>query len=55
MPKLQGMIIDLGGIGVNDTKILGVSEVNFSFVLPLICFVFIVYYGAWVKKNFQNI
>ena len=28
------MIIDLGGSGVNDTQILGVSEVNFSFFFP---------------------
>ena len=55
MPKLQGMVIDLGGVAVNDMNILGVSEVNFSFVLPLICFVFIVYYGLWVQKNYQNI
>ena len=34
MPKLQGMIIDLGGSGVSDMQILGVSEVNFSFLLP---------------------
>jgi len=55
MPKLQGMVIDLGGVGVADISILGVSEVNFSFVLPLICFAFIVYYGIWVQKNYQNI
>jgi FHS family L-fucose permease-like MFS transporter len=52
MPKLQGMIIDLGGSGVNDTKILGVTEVNFSFILPLLCFVFIAFYGRDVfRKN----
>ena len=28
MPKLQGMIIDLGGYGVNDINIWGVSRVN---------------------------
>lgn len=51
MPKLQGMIIDLGGSGVSDTKILGVSEVNFSFLLPLLCFVFIAYYGRNVANQ----
>lgn len=51
MPKLQGVIIDIGGVGVNDTQILGVSEVNFSFILPLICFVFIGIYGYWVSRN----
>src|SRR5690606_12267463 len=55
MPKLQGMIIDLGGVGVNDKQILGVSEVNISFALPLICFAFIIYYGAWFQTNYQNI
>lgn len=51
MPKLQGMLIDLGGFGVNDIKILGVSEVNFSFILPLLCFVFIAFYGLNVNKQ----
>jgi FHS family L-fucose permease-like MFS transporter len=51
MPKLQGMMIDLGGFGVNDIKILGVSEVNFSFMLPMLCFVFIAFYGFRVNKK----
>ncbi len=45
MPKLQGMIIDLGGSGVNDLSVFGVSEINFSFILPLLCFLFIAYFG----------
>ncbi|MBO0590259.1 L-fucose:H+ symporter permease [Cellulophaga sp. E16_2] len=53
MPKLQGIIIDLGGNGVADTKILGVSEVNFSFILPLICFVYIAWYGKHIFKNHE--
>ncbi|PKQ44640.1 L-fucose:H+ symporter permease [Confluentibacter flavum] len=53
MPKLQGMIIDLGGNGVNDTTILGVSEVNFSFVLPLLCFIYIAWYGLRVFKRHE--
>ena len=36
MPKLQGNIIDIGGYAVNDIKILGVSEINFSFIPPSI-------------------
>ena len=48
MPGLQGMIIDAGGPAVNDTKILGVAEVNFSFVLPLLCFVYIAFFGKRV-------
>ncbi|MDX1545286.1 MAG: L-fucose:H+ symporter permease, partial [Christiangramia sp.] len=50
MPKFQGMIIDLGGVGVNDLKVLSVSEVNFSFILPFLCFVMIAGYGYWVSK-----
>jgi len=53
MPKLQGMIIDAGGVGVNDTKIAGVSEVNFSFILPLLCFIYIAWYGMKVYKNYE--
>jgi FHS family L-fucose permease-like MFS transporter len=49
MPKLQGMIIDLGGYGVNDVSIAGISEeINFSFLLPILCFAFIAMYG---RKN----
>ena len=50
MPKLQGMIIDLGGVKVNDIEIIGVSEVNFSFVLPLICFIYITVYNKIIIK-----
>jgi len=53
MPKLQGMIIDTGGNGVADTKILGVTEVNFSFILPLLCFVYIAWYGLRVFKRHE--
>ena len=54
MPKLQGIVIDIGGHGVADTTILGVTEVNFSFVLPLFCFGFIAWYGyrVLIKKEF---
>ncbi|WP_373098963.1 MULTISPECIES: L-fucose:H+ symporter permease [Pasteurellaceae] len=42
MPPLQGIIIDQG-------EVLGMPAVNFSFILPLICFVIIAIYGyrAW--------
>ncbi|WP_242133624.1 L-fucose:H+ symporter permease [Aestuariivivens marinum] len=53
MPFLQGMIIDIGGNGVADTKIVGVSEVNFSFILPLLCFVYIAWYGFRVFKRHE--
>lgn len=51
MPKLQGMLIDLGGVAVDDIKILGVPEVNFSFILPFLCFILIALYGRFVKKQ----
>ncbi|MEH6405938.1 MAG: L-fucose:H+ symporter permease [Leeuwenhoekiella sp.] len=50
MPKLQGIIIDLGGVGVRDIKIAGVTEVAFSFILPALCFLFIAIYGFWINK-----
>ncbi len=54
MPKLQGIIIDAGGNGVNDISIAGVSEVNFSFILPLMCFVYIAWYGLRVFKRHET-
>ncbi len=53
MPGLQGLIIDAGGVAVNDTSIMGVAEVNFSFVLPFICFMFIAFYGHRVYKTYM--
>ena len=38
MPPLQGMIIDLGTVG-------SLPAVNFSFILPFVCFVVIFFYG----------
>ena len=54
MPKLQGIIIDAGGNGVADTTIIGVSEVNFSFILPLLCFVYIAWYGLRVYRRHET-
>ena len=54
MPKLQGIIIDIGGNGVADSKIMGVSEVNFSFILPLLCFIYIAWYGLIVFKRYEK-
>tara|TARA_B100001059_G_scaffold190964_1_gene194026 strand:+ start:1500 stop:1760 length:261 start_codon:yes stop_codon:yes gene_type:complete len=50
-PKLQGLIIDIGGSGVKDTLILGVPEVNISFLLPLGCFFYIACFGFGVYKR----
>lgn len=48
MPTFQGMVLDLGGSDYTDLRILGVSEVNFSFILPAICFAVIALYGGRV-------
>ncbi|MCM4153782.1 L-fucose:H+ symporter permease [Arenibacter sp. N53] len=53
MPKLQGMIIDAGGNAVNDIRIMGATEVNFSFILPTLCFVYIAWYGLRVFKKYE--
>tara|TARA_R110002049_G_scaffold304996_1_gene500832 strand:- start:25814 stop:26320 length:507 start_codon:yes stop_codon:yes gene_type:complete len=53
MQKLQGIIIDTGGNGVFDTQLMGISEVNFSFILPLLCFVYITWYGLRVFKRHE--
>ena len=44
MPPLQGMIIDLGTVG-------SLPAVNFSFILPFICFVMIFIYGFRTSRN----
>lgn len=44
MPPLQGMIIDLGTVG-------NLPAVNFSFILPFICFVMIFIYGYRTSRN----
>jgi len=54
MPKIQGIIIDVGGNGVSDTTIMGVSEVNFSFILPMLCFIYIAWYGLKVSINYEK-
>lgn len=51
MPAFQGMVMDLGGPGYTDILILGVSEVNFSFVLPLMCFLIIALFGWYEMRT----
>lgn len=55
MPVLQGSILDLGGPGYTDIEILGVPEVNFSFVLPLICFTVVAAYGYRTKNILADV
>jgi len=51
MPLAQGIILDIGGKGYDDVSILGVPEVNFSFILPLLCFAFVSLYGYRVYSK----
>ncbi|RVT72750.1 L-fucose:H+ symporter permease [Flavobacterium sufflavum] len=51
MPVLQGSILDWGGSGFSDVQILGfIPEVNFSFILPLICLTVVTHYGYSTYK-----
>ncbi len=50
MPTLQGMILDWGGKGYTDILVLGVPEVNFSFVLPLFCFLMVLLFAVRVRR-----
>jgi FHS family L-fucose permease-like MFS transporter len=47
MPPLQGAIIDLGSVA-------GMPAVNFSFVLPFICFVVIANFGYKTLKKYNK-
>ncbi len=52
MPVFQGSILDWGGPGFSDVKILDfIPEVNFSFILPLICLAVVANYGRTILKN----
>ncbi|MGB5358455.1 MAG: L-fucose:H+ symporter permease, partial [Eudoraea sp.] len=55
MPVLQGSILDFGGSGYTDIEILGVPEVNFSFILPLICFFVVATYGYRTQKVYTKV
>lgn len=50
MPSIQGSILDLGGAGLSDVIVLGIPEINFSFILPLICFLMIAFFGSYATK-----
>lgn len=53
MPVLQGLILDIGGSAYDDVQILGVPEVNFSFILPLLCFAVVAIYGYRTLKVYK--
>lgn len=44
MPPLQGTVIDLGSV-------CGLPAVNFSFVLPMICFIVVASYGYYCSRK----
>lgn len=50
MPPIQGRILDIAGPGFADTRILGVPEVNFSFILPLVCLAVVAIYSYRAEK-----
>ena len=55
MPVIQGAILDWGGPGFSDVKVLGfIPEVNFSFILPLICLAVVTFYGYTTYKLSKN-
>lgn len=52
LPVLQGSILDIGGPGFDDVNILGyIPEVNFSFILPVICLAVVTIFGYKTMKN----
>jgi len=56
MPPLQGTIIDLGGNGLNDLQIFGfISEVNFSFILPMLCLVIVALFSWRTMRRHAKI
>ncbi len=55
MPLIQAKIIDAGGSGYNDIQLFGfISEVNFSFIVPFVCFVVITIYGWRTYKAYKE-
>lgn len=56
MPLLQASILDWGGPGFSDLKIFGfIPEVNFSFILPLLCLGVVTFYGYSTLKVAKKI
>jgi FHS family L-fucose permease-like MFS transporter len=48
-PPLQGLLIDKAN------WFSGLSSIRVSFVLPLICFIVIAYFGYWVYKDSKKV
>ncbi len=49
-PLIQASIIDIGGDNLADTTIMGVPEVKFSFIVPMICVAVVGLYGLFASK-----
>ncbi|NMH87906.1 L-fucose:H+ symporter permease [Flavivirga algicola] len=55
LPKIQAAIMDFGDT-VNDEEVFGdviaggITEIHFSFILPMICLVFVALYGIYAYK-----
>ncbi len=54
LPPIQALIFDLGGPGYNDITIMGVSEVKFSFIIPLICLAIVSWYGYKTYSKYDK-
>jgi FHS family L-fucose permease-like MFS transporter len=55
MPLLQASVLDWGGPGFSDLKIFGfIPEVNFSFILPLLCLGVVTLYGYTSYNHSKN-
>ena len=55
LTPLQGSILDFGGSGYEDLKVLGLTEMRFSFVITLVCFVVIGIYGRRVYSKYNKL
>ena len=55
LPKIQASIMDFGET-VNDAEVFGdvvtggITEIHFSFILPMICLVIVAFYGIYAYK-----
>ncbi len=54
LTPLQGSILDLGGAGYEDVSYFGLTEMRFSFVITLICFIVIGIYGKRVYSKYNR-
>lgn len=50
LPKIQAAIMDFGESDFGDLIIGGITEIHFSFVLPLICLFVVGFYGVYAMK-----